>query len=309
MAETYQTLAQLTTLNDQNLSGEVYNNIFQDAPFLSLLPAELASAGDKHSHLRKTTAGSAGFRAVNAGYAHTAAVWSKIEIDLKLIDGSFTLDKALTLGSVSRESVLAMHLADKLKSSYFSVEQQIFQGVTDGSASGFVGLNDSLKVGGDAENMLVDATGSTAGGCYSAYLVRVPEVKAIAGNGGVISVGDVTEQRVVDGSDNPFTALYQSVLGYAGFAIGSASSVARIANCDASNKLTDNLIYEAMSLFKASEKPTHIVVPRIGAKHLRESRTTYNPVGSPAPYVDNIEGVKVVISDGISITSDAIATT
>lgn len=309
MAETFQTLSQLVTLNDQNLSDVEANNLFDDAPFLRMLPAVTASNGTKHSWLQRTTAGSAGFRAVNAGYAHTAAVWDNEEIELALVDGSYTIDKAQVLGDSGRESVLAKVLRDKLRTSFYTIEQQLFQGNENGDATGFKGFNDYAKGGGTST--IIDASGSAAGATYSAYLVRVSQddVIAVAGNGGVIEVGSEVEQRIEDSSGNPFTAIYQSVLGYAGLQIGSdASSVVRIANCDASNKLTDDLLYQALSEFPAGSAATHIVMPRVGLRHLREGRTAHDPTGKPAAMPSSVEGLPIVVTDGISTTLDSVAT-
>jgi hypothetical protein len=50
------------------------------------------------------------------------------------------------------------------------------------------------------------------------------------------------------------------------------------------------MIYQALSAFPAILKPSAIFMTGRSMRQLRQSRTTYNPLGTPAPIPSFVEG-------------------
>ena len=64
MSEYDTSLAGLLQLNDQNLADIFPNDVLDEAPLVAAMVAVAASNGTLHKYLRRSTAGSAGFRAI-----------------------------------------------------------------------------------------------------------------------------------------------------------------------------------------------------------------------------------------------------
>ena len=108
--------------------------------------------------------------------------------------------------------------------------------------------------------------------------------------------------------NNTYPAYYVPVTGYAGFQIGSIYGAARIANIHASDSgaaLTDDMIYEALSLFPSSKQATHIVMNRNALKMLRQQRTSVNATGAPAPRPSEVDGIPIIVTDAV-VSTEAV---
>src|SRR5699024_6960789 len=138
------------------------------------------------------------------------------------------------------------HLLAALK----ELQSQIWNG-TDNDANGFTGAN-SLFTSASGDGV-IDAGGSTASTGSSVYLVKSGTQDACLAwrNDGPITAGEVTEQQLYDNSSNPSMGKAQAVEGYAGLQITNHKSIVRIANIteDSGKGLTDDLLYDAISLF------------------------------------------------------------
>jgi hypothetical protein len=312
MAESFNTLAGLVQLNDQNLADLEITDLLQDAPLLQVLNAQAASNGMEHKYLKQTTASSAAFRAALAGLTKTASADTLVTDTLAILDGSFSTDVALAdaYAKGGRDAWLQMELVRTLKTVFFVAEQQIIYG-TGNDASGFAGLSDDAQLDALADTMVYDSGGTTASEQTSCFLLRsgADDVSFIMGNDGNIVVDDdptIIEKVVNPGTDNKtYPALYTSVTGYSGFQIGGAYSAARIANIhasDANASLDDDTIYEALALFPAARQPNLIVMNRAALKMLRASRTAVNVTGAPAPRPTEVEGIPIVVTDAITST-------
>ena len=95
MAEAIDTLAGLVQMNDQNLADLDMSDLLDDAPLLKFLLAVGASNGTDHKYLKQTVASSNAFRAVGAGLTKTPSQDQLVTDTLKILDGSFSVDKAL----------------------------------------------------------------------------------------------------------------------------------------------------------------------------------------------------------------------
>ena len=313
MAESYDTLAGLVQLNDQNLADLDITDLLQGAPVLNAMFAQPASNGTLHKYVKQTTASSAAFRAALAGLTKTHSADTLVTDTLAILDASFNTDVALADAyKGGRDAWLQLETFRSLKTVFQEAEQQVFYG-TGNDAAGFAGLSDNAQLDALADEMVFNAGGSTADVQTSCFLLRSgrDDVSFIMGNDGNIVVDETPTiiEKVVDpGTDNKvYPALYVAITGYTGFQIGGARSAARIANIDTNDltsttAFTDDDIYAGLSLFPAAAQPNMICMNRAALRMLRQSRTSVNPTGSPAPRPTEVDGIPIIVTDQIKST-------
>lgn len=298
-------LADMVKINDVSVADYNVSDLFDDCPFLRLLPAVEASHGTVHKYLVENGAPTVGFRAVNVGREMSSSSDRLVTADLFILDASFEIDKPVADSFVGgAEKLIQREAIRHLKAALFKYEQQIFRGVKDGSASGFGGFNDALNTAGSYPN--VNAGGST--NRTSAYMVRSGEghVQLVLGNGMNIEVGDSVSQSTTDASGNKYPVYFTPVTAYVGLEIGTINSVGRIMNMvgtegATANVLTDTLLSRLLEKFPAGRAPNIITTNKRMRGALQRSRTTYSPTGAPAPLPQEYEGIPMVVSDGVMI--------
>lgn len=321
MAEAYNTLNGLIQFNNKNLADIKVSDILNQAPVLARMYAKAASNGTQHQYLKQTVDSVGAFRAALAGATGTASQDELITITLKILDGSFDTDVALADAfKGGRDAWLQLELVRKMQGLMFQIEKQVIYGTatrTGGSAlasaAGFTGLANSADLDKTGDDMVVAAAtaGSSADSQTSVWMVRTADdgVAVVLGNDGNFVVEDeptIIQKVVNPGTDNTsFPALYVPVTGYVGLQLGSKYDAARI--CNIQTKLDDDDIYNGLSLFKGGMPPNLIIMSRKAMKLLRESRTATNATGAAAPFVQEIEGIPVVVTDAVSDTEPVIA--
>ena len=312
MANAINTLAGVINFNDANVDPAQVSDLLQDTPLLSALNAKPASNGTQHKYLKETVASAAAFRAVNAGLTKTYSQDELITATLQIIDAGFDFDKALLMGSV-REDILAKELGRALRGAFVGIEKQVIYGTSTnsagtqlGAAAGFAGLIEAAgSLDALADDMVVsaaDVTTSTDDEQTSVYLIRSTDddVSVVLGEDGQVEIGDPYEfKKVADvtADNKSYDAVGVSVLGYAGLQYGSTYSASRV--CNVNNALTDDDIYNGLSLFPAGRQPNIIAMNRSSLKKLRDSRTATNQTGTPAPRPTEVEGIQIVVTDQI----------
>lgn len=318
MADDLLDLTDLTTINDKNLSGAQATDLIDDAPLLAALGAEPASDGNIHKYTKESGAPVVGFRAPNTGRDLSSSADTLVTVNLKILDASFGIDKAVADAYVRGGP---MALVDRewkrhLKKAYADAEAQIINGILNDS-EGFVGLKAASTINGLSDAMVYNAGGSAAGSgdtlLSSVYLIRTnndgTDVAVVAGMEGQISVGETVEQLLTDADGKKYPAYTTSIIGWLGLQIGGAYSVGRIANLNATSThtLTDAMIYEALALFPASRQPNLIVMNRRSLKQLRASRTATNQTGAPAPRPVEVDGIPIVVTEAIGVNDAAVS--
>ena len=307
MAEAVATLANMVLINDRNLSEIEIPNFFSNSPFMRTNAATTASYDTKHRWIRHADPAVAA-RAVNDGREVQKSVDTMVEIDLKILDGSFRVDRELVreyhrggqAGWLNRE------LARHLNAMMFHSEKQVFRGTANDSLyfSGFPNVTELATIGGGG---VISAGGSTASSQTSAYVVRSGsmDVEIVTGYSGSIAVGEPTIQETTGATTGTFPAIYVAVGGWYGLKVGSTvTSVKRIANIESS--FTDDHIYAAIKEFDSGRQPTHIYCSRKALELLRSSRTATNISGDPAGRPTTIEGIPIIPTDGISVTEAVV---
>lgn len=305
MADDFYAVADLAKINDQNLADIDVTDLLDDAPFLASLSATTASNGTTHKYVKETGAPVVGFRAVNAGREHDHSEDTLVTVDTKILDASFSMDLALASEFRNgRDALLAREASRHLRAAFFKAEQQLIYGTTsDGDANGFTGLANAATVDALADNMVVDAGGTTADTAQSVWLVRsngdLSDVSVVLGNEGQIDIGETVVNRMQDGSSLHYPGYFTPITGWMALQLGSIHTVGRIANLteDSGKGLTDDLIYDAISKFPSTRRPNLIVMGRRSLFQLRASRTATNATGAPAPLPTDVAGVRIVVSD------------
>ena len=312
MAESVNTLAGLVQFNDKNLADLDITDLLQDAPLLQVLFAQPASNGTEHKYLKQTLASSAAFRAALAGLDKTTSQDTLVTDTLAILDGSFHVDVALAQAAKNGvDAYLQSELVRTMKTVFATAEAQVIYG-TGNDATGFAGLVDDGQLDALSDTMVSTAGGSNASTQTSCFLLRSgkDDVSFIMGNEGNI-VTDEDPQIVPwvasAGASPVYSAYWVSVLGYSGFQIGGAYSAARIANIEcntltSTSAFTDDHVYAALSAFPASRQPNMIVMNRNALRMLRQSRTSVNATGAPAPRPTEVEGIPIIVTDQISST-------
>lgn len=315
MAESYNTLAGLVQLNDKNLADLNVTDLLDDAPLLKVLHAQPASNGTVHYYLKQTTASSAAFRDALDAVAKTASADTKVTCTLKIMDASFSTDVALADAyKGGRDAWLQLELMRSLKQVFAVAEKQVFYG-TGADAKGFAGIIDSSGHDALADAMVHNAGGTNASTQTSCFLIRhgMDDVSFILGNDGKIVVEDEPTIIAKAGAvltSSTYPALYVPVTGYSGLQLGSAYSIARIANIEC-NSLTstsafdDDDVAAALSLFPAARQPNVCVMNRNALRLLRQSRSAYSPTGAPAPIPQEVFGIPIVVTDQI-VSTEAV---
>lgn len=305
MANAYKTLAELVKINDQNLADIDVSDLLESAPLLKAMASVEASNGTLHKYLKETTTSGAGFRDVNDGIENTASVDTLVTVTLEILGASFSVDRALARAYYKgADAFVSREAQRKIKKAFATAEAQIIYG-TGSNSAGFAGLIDNGSFDDLDDTMVVDAGGTTADTASSCFLMRSAEDGAavVMGEDGNIEIGETTTIEKA-GSTGFYPALYTPIDGWAGLQVGGAYDIVRIANLteDSGKGLTDALLYEAISMFKADLQPNIIAMNRRSLEQLRASRTATNATGAPAPIPTEVEGIKIVVSDQISST-------
>ena len=305
MADAFLTLSDLTTINDANLADRDISDLLDDAPLLARLAADVVPGTD-HKYVKETSAPVVGFRAVNDGLENTKSADTLVTINLKILDASFAIDKALADAYIGGpEAYIGREAARHLKSAFFHAEKQILSG-TGNEADGFNGLPDDGNLNAVAADMVVNGGGTTDSTASSVWAIRsagdMNDCVAIAGDNGKIDIGDSVVQRLAGSSTGSYPAYYTPIQGWLGLQIGGKYSVGRLANVteDSGKTLSDSMLADLLSVFPAGRGPNYLVMSRRSLKQLQQSRTATNATGAPAPFPSEAFGVPIIVSDGVS---------
>lgn len=316
MADTLTTLADMVKLNDVSVADRGATDIFNDAPLLAALMADVASHGTDHKYLKETGAPVVGFRAPNVGKDHGADADVWVTLELKILDACFDIDAKLA-DSHPRgvEAIMARKASRHLRAAFAAAELQIFNG-TGADATGFAGLRDNAGLNGLADAMVYNAGGSSTGTFSDVWMIRsasdYADAAVIVGNDGGIDIQPYIRQQVEDATGKKYPAYYQQIDGWLGLQIGGAKSVGRMVNVNhaaaaTTFTLTDDKLSELFALFPESKPPTHIVMNKTSRKQLQQSRTATNATGAPAPWPTEWEGIPIITTASVNTYGTAVA--
>lgn len=314
MADVLVSLADMVKLNDVSVRDMGVTDIFNDAPLLRAMHVIPASHGTDHKFLKETGAPAVGFRAANAGIEWTTDADTLVTLNLKILDASFGVDRALVDSAARGGSTIMQRKAMRhLRAAFSHAELQMIYGdggVDANDATGFQGLADVLN--DTADSMVTVTNGTTALTSVYAICSRSDESQAcvVVGNDGIIAIDEYYPQDLLDSSGKHFPGYHQPIFGYMGYQFGSARSAARLGNIGSDGTgLTDDLLSDLYGLFPANNKPDFFAMSVRSQMQLQKSRTTYSPTGAEAPLPMDWNGVKIIVSDNIGNAETALAGT
>lgn len=293
--------------NSEELVGLI-EDVVKDIPEINFFAA---SPVQKNSYktLALTALPSTAFRATGSYREFQTATLTNKTVECKYLDASWILEKAVAQQSDWGEDFAkALTQRAHLKSEFFTLAKQIWQG-TDSDANGFTGLDAIIDavVDGDKKEMVVTANTGSITDASTVYAVRtgIDSCQLAWGSNGQFNESDVREQLLTtkDSSKTSGAWFYaQDLGGWVGLQVTSKYAAGKITGLSATNTkqgLNDDLLYELIERFPVGMKPDGLFMSRRSFSQLRQSRTAYNAIGAPAPYVQEFEGIPIYVTDAI----------
>lgn len=267
-----------------------------------VLGAARTIKGINYKTLVRTGLPTFAFRGANEGTASQKATHENRLVETFIANPRWEADKAVAdRYEDGAAAYIALEAAAAMEAALQGICKQFYYGTTSGvgDAKGHPGLVQSY----DATNMVIDAGGTTASTGSSVWAVKFGprDVTWVWGNDGQLTPSDVSEQRILDGSSNPFTAYVQEILAYPGLQVGSLRSIGRVKKLteDSGKGLTDGVLAKLIEKFEVGVIPDMLLLTRRSLRQLRDSRTATNPTGAPAPFPTEAFGIPIQITDAI----------
>ena len=145
------------------------------APTVARMPRIApADGGTTHKYNKYTGSPVVGFRSENDGRENDNSEDTVASVSLKIVDFSFAVDMAVADAwrDGGAEALIAREGARHLQAALAKLEKQVFYGTgTGGDASGFSGFMNSTYLDALADQMVIDAGGTTAATASSVYAI------------------------------------------------------------------------------------------------------------------------------------------
>ena len=109
-----------------------------------------------YTYTRKVSRGTAGFRAVNTEYAPDESTTSRHSVDLKILGGSFQVDRVLAKVGPAATGSIALNMSDKIASARAEFGNAIINGDSATDEDSFDGLSKALA--GSSTEIAADGT-------------------------------------------------------------------------------------------------------------------------------------------------------
>ena len=323
-AGTHPTLLDIAKANAADDIVALIDETIQSHPEILLMPARTIR-GINYKTLVRTALPTVGFRNANEGYAASKGTYENRLIETFIFNPRWEADKAVAdRYEDGPEAYIALEAGAIMEASLQALCSQFYYGrgtstqcglgttTVKGDTKGFFGLlelSEALGLTVAGNPLLVDAGGTTADTASSVYMIKTGplHVNWVWGNNGNLDVDDAVTERVLDASNNPFTAYVQEMLAYPGLQVGSIHSIGRIAELteDSGLGLTDALLAKLWAKFRTAFKPDLILMSRRSQRQLQQSRImatggTVLPDGAPVPFPTSWENLPIYTTDSIS---------
>lgn len=296
--------------NSEELVGLI-EDVVQEIPEIKFFAASPVQK-NTYKTLSLTGLPKTGFRETGTLREFQAATLATRTIECKYLDASWILEKAVAQqADWGEDFAKALTQRAHLKSEFFTLARQIWKGV-DADSNGFVGLDAIIDavVDGDKKEMVVSANTGTITDASTVYAVRtgIDSCQLAWGSMGAFNESEVREQLLTSGEGAGTSGAWfytQDLGGWVGLQVTSKYAAGKITGLSATNTkqgLNDDLLYELIEKFPVGMKPDGLFMSRRSFAQLRQSRTAYNPIGAPAPYVQEFEGIPIYVTDAISNT-------
>lgn len=247
-----------------------------------------------------------GFRSANNGSTPGKSTYEQRLFNCFIVDRPWTCDKAIAdAHEDGAPAFIAAEAVAIVQAQLIELGRQFYDGVSNAAAG-----HPGLKAMYDADNMTVDATGTTANTGSSVWAVTWGEqgVQWLYGNGAnPLQLTDVKE--IVDTSNETLlTKYHQQLLAWVGLKLGNLKTVARIKNLTAQSgkTLTDALLRDLVAKYPIGYKPDQILLTPRSMTQLIKSRTATSDTGHEVPKPTNFDGIPLVETDSI-LNTEAIS--
>ncbi len=275
--------------------------------------------GTSYKTVQRTALPQSGFRQANQGTDPVVSSFRNRLVETYIMSPRIEVDVAVADAyEDGADALMAIEAKGVLEGAMNALASQAWYGLNANGvgastallpANGFPGIIDTY----DSGRLAVDAGGGGAD-TSSVFAVRTgaADLQWIYGNGGSMSLSDVTRERILDGAANPFTAYCRELLVYPGLQNVNINSVGRIRNIDLGTGLTDDMIAELLSLFPTGGiAGLELYMSRRSLRLLRLSRVATITQGghdrtAALPFPDSSMGLPIHTTDAIRDNETAI---
>ena len=134
-----------TTATDLRVIDEFRTSSLLDRlTFLDVVNPAGGGATLTYSYTRKATLGTAAFRALNSEYTPTEATKVPASVDLKVLGGSFQIDRVIAKIGPAATGEVAFQMADKIQAAKATFSDAVINGDSSADADSFDGLSKIL---------------------------------------------------------------------------------------------------------------------------------------------------------------------
>jgi HK97 family phage prohead protease len=282
---------------DEGIGMPIVEEVVAMYPEIAVFPVDTIS-GDTVTLSIQTGNPSVGYRNANEGTSakkgtfasrifQTSIIEQFINVDIQgVLNASKDPARVLTAEARSVTKAVLSHIA--FQQWYAGTVQA---NVDSKAAPGFLAQSNS------ASTHVVDATGSTAKSSVWIMELLQGECDHVYGNDNTLLFGeDWTEETVDDANGNSLRCLQNWISGRVAPRLANKNRAIRIKNIgtDSGKGLTDALLAKAFRQARElGMNPNAIFATPRSIEQLQVSRTTYSPIGAPAPMPEEYQGVPI----------------
>lgn len=250
-----------------------------------------------------------GFRKANAGSAPSKSRREQRQFECFIVDKPWLCDKAVAdAHEDGAPAYISSEAIAVLQAQLIELGRQFYDGVSN-APDGHPGL----KAMYDADNMTVDAGGTTANTGSSVWAITWGEqgVQWLYGNGtNPLQMTDVKEVVLPDENDPTkiCTKYHQQLLAWVGLKLGNLKTVARLKNltAEAGKTLTATRLRALLSKYPIGYKPdAFYLTPRSMDQYIDSITVTRDDYTEP-PRPTSFNGIPLIETDSI-LNTEAIA--
>jgi hypothetical protein len=302
MTITRTTLLDIAKANGSEALNGLIEEVIPAVPELQFFGARPIK-GLSFKTLVRTGLPTVGFRNANQGTAAVKSTYANRTYETFIMNPRIECDAAVADSYEDGAAAwMAIEGTGVTAAAGITVAKQIYYGSAAGAGGDTKGFPGLLGIY-DSDNLVVDATGTTASTGSSVWAVKfgVQNCQLVVGLNGQLTLSDVRLETIYDADNNPLDGYVQTLLARIGLQVSSKYSVGRIKKLTADNGkgLTDNLLSQLYEKFPIGHKPDAFFMSRRSQGQLQRSRTATNSTGAPAPMPTEWQGIPLIPTDSI----------
>lgn len=296
------------------LDRKVVEETIYQAPVFAKMPVKVLK-GTNYKYQVRDSIPMIGPRPYNAGVEALKSSYRTESGECFLYDGKIIIDKGLADSDPEGPNALiAEEMTAHVKGTMFGLELALFYGNAL-SRYGMRGLRNTLA---DYMTQSLDpdknseVTRAEGGSTVWLLNMKPDKMSVLFGNSKTIAFGPqkVAEvnRQTADGEEGSMEAYVRHCTFHVGFVQKSIWAAARLVNESAAHPLTDEALSNALRMFPAGEKPTHIVMNSATLANLQKSRArqlVYQKKASgQVTYAETpteFEGIPIIVTDALLV--------